>query len=165
MNIKSSNHFCTHHLSVGFLVGLPTFARALSAPCALRTRVLGLESADRALHLHSLALWRILRFGNCTIAAVPPSHFIVPRVPLALHVVDRTDGFSTRPLSDPSWYLPRVSSQRRGLPSSCVVHIIFVCSTWAVSVPLALSLRVYADFQPRFGATKTPVDHHRPAGQ
>merc|ERR1719207_188864 len=82
MNIKSSNHFCTHHLSVGFLVELPTFARALSAPCALRTRVLGLESADRALHLHSLALWRILRFGNCTIAAVPPSHFIVPRVPL-----------------------------------------------------------------------------------
>jgi len=40
----------------------------------------------------------------------------------ALRVVDRTDGFSTRPLSDPSWYLPRASSQRRGLPSSCVVR-------------------------------------------
>ena len=40
----------------------------------------------------------------------------------ALRVVDRTDGFTTRPPSDLSWYLPRASSQRRGLPSSCVAH-------------------------------------------
>jgi len=53
MNIKSSNHFCTHHLSVGFLVQLPTITCALSASCAPRTRVLGLESTDRALHSRS----------------------------------------------------------------------------------------------------------------
>jgi hypothetical protein len=120
MNIKSSNHFCTHHLSVGFLVQLPTITCALSASCAPRTRVLGLESTDRALHSHSHFAFpqigkkhhrsRLRRRTHCAARAA------------ALRVVDRTDGITTRPLSDLSWYPPRASSQRRGLPSSCVAH-------------------------------------------
>jgi hypothetical protein len=163
MNIKSSNHFCTHHLSVGFLVQLPTIICALSASCAPRTRVLGLESTDRALHSHSHFAFPQIgkkhhrsRFRRRTHRAARTA---------ALRVVDRTDRYMTRPLSDLSWYLPRASSQRRGLPSSLCCSQNFISSTWAVSVPLALSLRVYADFQLRFGATKTSVDHHRPAGQ
>jgi len=120
LNIKSSNHFCTHHLFVGFLVQLPTIIGALSASCAPRTRVLGLESTDRALHSHSHFAFpqigkkhhrsRLRRRTHCAARAA------------ALRVVDRTDGITTRPLSDLSWYPPRASSQRRGLPSSCVVH-------------------------------------------
>ena len=50
---KNSNHFFTHHLPVWFLVQLPTITCALSASCASRTRVLGLESTDRASHSRS----------------------------------------------------------------------------------------------------------------
>jgi len=63
-------------------------------------------SADRQKHHRS----RLRRRTHCTARAA------------ALRVVDRTDGFTTRPPSDLSWYLPRASSQRRGLPSSCAVH-------------------------------------------
>ena len=50
---ENLNHFFTHHLSVWFLVQLPTITCALSASCASRTRVLGLESTDRASHSRS----------------------------------------------------------------------------------------------------------------
>ena len=80
MNIKSSNHFCTHHLSVGFLVQLPTIICALSASCAPRTRVLGLESTDRALHSHSH--FAFPQIGKSTIAAGSAVALTVPLVPL-----------------------------------------------------------------------------------
>lgn len=77
---KSSNHFCTHHLSVGFLVQLPTITCALSASCALRTRVLGLESTDRASHSHSH--FAFPQIGKSTIAAGSAVALTVPLVPL-----------------------------------------------------------------------------------
>ena len=80
MNIKSSNHFCTHHLSVGFLVQLPTIICALSASCAPHTRVLGLESTDRALHSHSH--FAFPQVGNCTITVGSAVALTVPLVPL-----------------------------------------------------------------------------------
>ena len=82
LNIKSSNHFCTHHLFVWFLVQLPTITCALSASCALRTRVLGLESTDRALHLHSH--FAFPQVGNCTITVGSAVALTVPLVPLLL---------------------------------------------------------------------------------
>ena len=74
MNIKSSNHFCTHHLSVGFLVQLPTITCALSASCAARTRVLGLESTDHAGPHCTCAL--CVSAARQLTTAVPPSHII-----------------------------------------------------------------------------------------
>ena len=57
---------------VGFLAHPPTIICALSASCALRTRVLGLESTDRAC-----TCTRTLRFRRSATApspSVPPSH-------------------------------------------------------------------------------------------
>jgi len=166
MNIKSSNHFffCTHHLFVGFTVHpgacrpSSVLSRAFYVP---RMRVLGLESTAMSVHF-ALALC-VSAAGTCTctctaVRLLRLSHRQCPRV------VDHTDETFVRPLSGLSCYL-RASSRHRGLPSFlCCAHL-FVSSTWAVSVPLALLWRFYVDFQPSNGATNAPVDHHRPAGQ
>merc|ERR1712137_1449756 len=81
MNIKKLfESFCTHHLSVGFLVQLPTITCALSASCASHTRVLGLESTDRVCtRTRTLAFPRI---DKSTIAVGSAVALTVPLVPL-----------------------------------------------------------------------------------
>ena len=65
---------------MGFLVQLPTITCALSASCAPRTRVLGLESTDRASHSHSH--FAFPQIGKSTIAAGSAVALTVPLVPL-----------------------------------------------------------------------------------
>ena len=89
---------------------LPTIICALSASCALRTRVLGLESTVRASHSHSH--FSFPQVGNCTItvgSAVALTVPLVPKVPFcAIDLVER-------------FCLPVASFRPGIIPPTCVV--------------------------------------------
>jgi len=87
---KRSNHFCTHHLFVGFLVQLPSIISASGASCVPRTRVLGLESTDHAGPHCTCAL--CVSAARQLTTAVPPSHIIcAARTASSLRVDIRAD--------------------------------------------------------------------------
>jgi len=124
LNIKSSNHFCTHHLFVWFTVH-PGACRPSSvrsrASCVPRMRVLGLESTAMPVHF-ALALC-VSASGNCTctctaVRLLRLSHRQCSRV------VDHTDEIFVRSLSGLSCY-QRASSRHRGLPSFLVLCATF----------------------------------------
>ena len=108
--IKLFESFLLTTFSVGFLAHLPTIICALSASCALRTRVLGLESTDRALHLHSH--FAFPQVGNCTCTVGSAVALTVPLVPkVSFCVIDLVEKFC----------LPIVSFRSGIIPPTCVV--------------------------------------------
>ena len=80
MTIKDRIIFVLTTFFVGFLVQLPSIISASGASCVPRTRVLGLESTDRALHSHSH--FAFPRIGKSTITVGSAVALTVPLVPL-----------------------------------------------------------------------------------